>query len=127
MHLWEEDEGGGEEKKQGGDDGEADPPSSHPPGVLLVEVNLGRAVKHKTRINKLCPALQRGCKKWNVRIDTERTTCYRKARKNNDGDDDDEDGDDLHPGVDIGSQTSAPEKEAQSGSHQSRRKRQTKG
>ena len=46
---------------------------------------------------------------------------------NNDGGKDDEDGDDLHPGVDIGSQTSAPEKEAQSGSHQSRRKRQTKG
>ena len=62
-----------------------------------------------------------------MRIDTERTTCYRKARKNNDGDDDDEDGDDLHPGVDIGSQTSAPEKEAQSGSHQSRRECQTKG
>ena len=53
--------------------------------------------------------------------------CYQKAPKNNDGDEDDEDGDDLHPGVDIGSQTSASEKEAQSGSHQSGRECQTKG
>ena len=62
-----------------------------------------------------------------MREDADRTTCYRKAPKNNDGDEDDEDGDDLHPGVDIGSQTSASEKEAQSGSHQSGRECQTKG
>ena len=78
--------------------------------------------REKTSSVQLCKGYLR-----NGMWDTDRTTCDRKAPKNNDGDEDDEDGDDLHPGVDIGSQTSASEKEAQSGSHQSRRERQTKG